>query len=170
MLRTFIVENGMRLLFLARFSLRRIAKPISVSVRAIVHADHSQILLVQHTYVAGLYLPGGGIKLGEDAHEAIVRELKEEIGLSEMDVRSCELIGIYLNEFGGGSDHIILFEVKAELQRLKEICEASGGDDMEIACAVLANLDDLPHSLVSGSKRRILNWVRNQSEMFCGRW
>jgi len=40
-----------------------------------------RVLLVRHTYLDGLYLPGGGVKRGEAPRDAAVRELFEETGL-----------------------------------------------------------------------------------------
>ena len=41
----------------------------------------NQLLLVQTSYRRGYGLPGGGIQAGEDARDAAVRELQEELGL-----------------------------------------------------------------------------------------
>lgn len=39
-------------------------------------------MLVRHRYVPGWYLPGGGRKAREAADAAILRELREEIGMT----------------------------------------------------------------------------------------
>ena len=43
---------------------------------------NNKLLLVQTSYRKGYGLPGGGLQPGEGAHEAAVRELKEELGLA----------------------------------------------------------------------------------------
>lgn len=62
-----------------------------------------EILLVNHTGLGTPHFwapPGGGIQTGESAHEALVREFKEETGLS-IEVRdflfACEFIRLPLH-------------------------------------------------------------------------
>ena len=43
---------------------------------------HEQLLLVQTSYRHGYGLPGGGLRRGETAAQAAVRELQEELGLT----------------------------------------------------------------------------------------
>jgi ADP-ribose pyrophosphatase YjhB (NUDIX family) len=54
--------------------------------RAGVHAvpltPEGRVVLVRLTYAPGWRLPGGGRGAGEDAQAAVLRELREEIGLS----------------------------------------------------------------------------------------
>jgi 8-oxo-dGTP diphosphatase len=64
---------------------------------------HGQILLVNHDGLDTPHFwapPGGGIQTGESAHEALVREFKEETGLT-IEVRdflfACEFIQLPLH-------------------------------------------------------------------------
>ena len=41
--------------------------------------QHGEILLVNHTYVPGWYLPGGGVDHGENIYQAIIREVYEDV-------------------------------------------------------------------------------------------
>jgi 8-oxo-dGTP pyrophosphatase MutT (NUDIX family) len=50
-------------------------------VQAIPLTASNRVILVKHRYTRGWHLPGGGHKQKEDARAAILRELKEEIGL-----------------------------------------------------------------------------------------
>lgn len=50
-------------------------------VAGIALTPAGRIVLVRHTYVPGWYPPGGGRKRGERAETAVMRELREEIGL-----------------------------------------------------------------------------------------
>jgi ADP-ribose pyrophosphatase YjhB (NUDIX family) len=68
-----------------------------------------KVLLVRHSYVAGWLLPGGGIARGEPAEHAILREMKEEIGL----VRCAppELFGLYSRKTGWATNVIVLYRL-----------------------------------------------------------
>lgn len=50
-------------------------------VHAVVLTEAGKVVLVRLTYAPGWRLPGGGLERGESAEEAMLRELREEIGL-----------------------------------------------------------------------------------------
>jgi ADP-ribose pyrophosphatase YjhB (NUDIX family) len=54
-----------------------------VGVAAVVFDDQGRVLLVRHTYRPKLPwgLPGGWLERGEDARQAVEREVREETGL-----------------------------------------------------------------------------------------
>ena len=56
----------------------RVFKPRTLGVRLLLIRDN-KVLLVKHTYLQELYLPGGGVKNNECFEEAIRREIKEEL-------------------------------------------------------------------------------------------
>ena len=58
----------------------------TVGVRALIFKDN-KILLVRHTYIDGWYLPGGGVNAHESAHQAVVREVREEVGIEITNLR-----------------------------------------------------------------------------------
>ncbi|TNC73027.1 NUDIX domain-containing protein [Rubellimicrobium roseum] len=66
-------------------SLRRavwfVTRPEARGVHAVPLTPEGHVVLLRLTYAKGWRLPGGGLKRGENPREAILRELREEIGL-----------------------------------------------------------------------------------------
>lgn len=57
-------------------------RPVTHGVHAIPLTPEGDVVLVRLTYAPGWRLPGGGRKAGEPPEHAVVRELREEIGLT----------------------------------------------------------------------------------------
>ncbi|PCI05777.1 MAG: NUDIX hydrolase [Hyphomicrobiales bacterium] len=125
----------------------RFSRPMTLGVRALVVDGEQRILLVRHTYVAGWYLPGGGVETGETLEQALAKELREEANL--FFEKTPALIGIYRNIKASRRDHVVLYHVKE--WRQPEMPKPNS----EIAeCAWFA-LDDLPEGITAGTLRRI---------------
>lgn len=79
-----------RLLHLAVYgfqTLRRavwfFSRPRTLGVHGIPLTAEGKLVLVTLSYAKGWRLPGGGRKSGEDSRGAMLRELREEIGLTD---------------------------------------------------------------------------------------
>jgi 8-oxo-dGTP pyrophosphatase MutT (NUDIX family) len=72
--------------------LRGLLQPVDLGVIAIAEQG-GKVVLVRHSYKSGWMLPGGAVGRGEPPAEAILRELKEEIGLTQS--ARPQLVGIY---------------------------------------------------------------------------
>ncbi|HTH98548.1 MAG TPA: NUDIX domain-containing protein [Stellaceae bacterium] len=126
----------------------------SVGAQAVVHRLESgrrQILLVRQTYMDGWSFPGGGVKSRETPIDAVHRELREEAGI--LPIGTPELVGVYLNQYLGLDDYVVLYRVEAfhrQPFRSWEIAETAWFD-----------LDALPADIRPACARRI-------GEMFRG--
>ena len=124
--------------------------PISLGVRLIVRDPLDQVLLVRHTYMKGLHLPGGGVDVGETAQEAAVRECFEETNLAvDSDLR---LVGLYFNRHHSNRDHVATFV--ADLDHPFDEAELKP-QAIEISHVVVARIKDLPAETTGPTRRRL---------------
>lgn len=66
-----------------------VARPRVEGVLAVPLTPEGRLVLVRLTYDHGWHLPGGGVKRGETAEAAVLRELAEEIGMSAHGAVTC---------------------------------------------------------------------------------
>lgn len=64
-----------------RLALWKVTGPPGAGVHAVPVTGEGKVVLVRLTYAPGWRVPGGGLKRGEAAEPAMLRELREEIGL-----------------------------------------------------------------------------------------
>src|SRR5580698_581664 len=81
----------------------RLARGVTLGVRGLVVNDAGEVLLVEHTYMRGWYLPGGGVERGETTEAAVIRELQEEAGVKV--VGRPRLVGVHANHRVFRGDH-----------------------------------------------------------------
>src|SRR6201996_1108 len=98
-----------RLALTAKITAQALLAPVAYAACALIERD-GQILLARHSYVSGWLLPGGGVGRGEPAEVAILRELKEEIGLTSSALP--ELFGLYSRKAGWATNVIALYRIR----------------------------------------------------------
>ena len=64
-----------------RLALWKVRRPGRAGVHAVPLTGAGKVVLVRLTYAPGWRVPGGGSKRGEAPEQAMLRELREEIGL-----------------------------------------------------------------------------------------
>jgi 8-oxo-dGTP pyrophosphatase MutT (NUDIX family) len=123
--------------------------PVAFGVTAIVDDEAGRVLLVRHSYQPGWHLPGGGVEPAEPPAEAVLRELKEEVGLLESAVP--ELIGIYTRRIGWVTNVIALYRVKD--------ARIAFEPNAEIREILWADPHALPDGTVRGARRRLAEFT-----------
>ena len=120
----------------------------TLGVRAIVRDDEGRIFLVKHTYVAGWYLPGGGVDWGETFAQALEKELREEGNIHLKG--EGRLIALYQNPKISKRDHVALYECPDWHQPAPPQIP-----NREILDAGFFALDDLPDGVTDATLRRL---------------
>ena len=117
-----------------------VLRPLTLGVRAICHdRSDNTVLLVKHTYSNGWSLPGGGVETAQSTTEAIIRELKEEVGLTCQVV---EAICVYHNKSISKRDHVVIYDAKSWTVDKSHILPK-----WEISDICWYRLDELPKEL-----------------------
>src|SRR5580704_12292734 len=88
----------------------RFSRGMTLGVRGVVLNEARGVLLVEHTYVHGWHLPGGGVERGESAEEALGRELIEEAGVKLNGPP--HLVAINVNRTNFRGDHVLLYRIE----------------------------------------------------------
>ena len=88
---------------------RALWHPADVGVVAIVE-QAGRVVLVRHSYKSGWMLPGGAVERGEPPADAVIRELQEEIGLTQS--APPQLLGVFVRRHCWATNLILLYRVR----------------------------------------------------------
>ncbi|MCD2324082.1 NUDIX domain-containing protein [Sphingomonas sp. IC-56] len=119
-----------------------VTRPHSQGVQAVVRTEAGEVVLVRLSYRAGWHLPGGGLKRGEDAQAAMLRELREEIGLTAC--RSIAEVARFEHVIDYKRDTVRVFLVEGAVYR--------GRRSLEVEAVAAFAVGALPEGL--GSRAR----------------
>jgi ADP-ribose pyrophosphatase YjhB (NUDIX family) len=128
------------------FAFSRATRGMTLGVRGVVTDPEDRVLLIEHTYLHGWWLPGGGVDRGETIEHALARELVEEAGVRPTS--RPKLLSVHSNEPFFRGDHILVYRVRD----WEPVQATSRG---EVLNAQFFPLDDLPHNVNPPSRRRI---------------
>lgn len=130
-----------------RRKLQRFLNTATIGVKALIINEHKQVMLIEHTYMAGWHLPGGGVDPTETPKEAIIREVKEETGLIVNEEPT--LFAIYTHEIFGASDYPLLYIIRTfSILPDAKLCR-------EIKQARWFDMDNLPQDTTESTRLRI---------------
>ena len=89
---------------------------LTLGVRGLVLDAEGRVLLIEHTYIHGWYMPGGGVERGETMTQALRRELIEEAGIEMTGPPT--LVSVHDNGRMFSGDHVLIYRV-AEWRAVK---------------------------------------------------
>ena len=93
----------------AAMGVKALLAPVSLGALALILDEKGQVGLVRHSYRDGWSLPGGGVARGEPPVQAVLRELREELGTVESDPP--ELFGLYSQSYGWATNVVVLYRL-----------------------------------------------------------
>ena len=93
------------------FAWFRATRGMTLGVRGMATDAEGRVLLVEHTYVHGWHLPGGGVDRGERPDQAAAREMVEEAGVRP--TAPPVLLSIHDNGANFRGDHVLLYRITA---------------------------------------------------------
>mgnify|MGYP001604931956 CR=1 FL=1 len=124
----------------------RMSRGLTLGVRGLVTDDEGRVLMIQHTYVPGWYLPGGGVERGEIAETSLIREMQEEAGVRVIGRPT--LLSVHSNEPRHPGDHVLFYRVHA----WEPCAAAQQGEIHEIGWF---HPDALPDDVTYATRQRI---------------
>jgi 8-oxo-dGTP pyrophosphatase MutT (NUDIX family) len=125
----------------------RLSRGLTLGVRGLVFDARGRVFLVEHSYIPGWHLPGGGVEPGETLATALTRELREE-GNIEL-IGPPELFGVYWNRHIAYRDHVALYVVRSFRQ------SAPPQPNREIIAHGFFAVDALPENTSRATRARI---------------
>jgi ADP-ribose pyrophosphatase YjhB (NUDIX family) len=124
----------------------RFRRGLTLGVRGVATDADGRVLLIEHTYVPGWHLPGGGVERGETAEQSLGRELIEEAGVEAIE--RPRLLSVHDNSASFPGDQVLLYRVGA----WRPATATSRGEILEVGFFAL---DALPDGVTRGTRRRL---------------
>ena len=87
----------------------RTLRGATLGVRGLVLDGEGRVLLIEHTYIAGWHMPGGGVERGQTAEAAVAREMLEEAGVEVIGRPT--LLSVHDNRRVFPGDHVLVYRI-----------------------------------------------------------
>jgi 8-oxo-dGTP pyrophosphatase MutT (NUDIX family) len=126
-------------------AVKALRTPVAFGASAVVEDAGHRVLLVRHSYMAGWHFPGGGVDAGEPPAAAVIRELREEVGL--VTSAPPDLLGLFTRKVGWVTNVVALYRVCDAVLDFKP--------NLEIREIMFANPNDPPPGTTPGVRRRL---------------
>ncbi len=133
----------------------RLARPMTLGVRAAVFDTEDRVLLVRHSYTPGWHMPGGGVEPGETLLDALAKELREEAMIAPQG--QPRLHGVFYNDRYSRRDHVAVYIVR------DFISLGARKPDREIVETGFFPLSNLPPATTQSTRARLAEIVEGQS-------
>ncbi len=132
--------------------MQRMLNMATIGVKALIINQKQEVLLVEHTYMSGWHLPGGGVDQGESPKAAIIREVKEETGIIVKEEPS--LFAIYSHKILGANDYPMVYIIKEfAIQQDAKLSQ-------EIKHARWFEVNSLPPETTESTRQRIQEYLQ----------
>ena len=131
----------------------RQTRGLTLGTRTAVFDEQNMVLLVQHSYGTGWFLPGGGVERGETIFHSATREIREEAGIIAEE--EPVLKGFCLNDGQFPGDHVAILT-------LYKFVRQPWKPTLEISRAEFFSLDRLPDGTTGGTRRRLDEIISNR--------
>ena len=131
---------------------RALLHPVDVGAAAIVE-QAGRVVLVRHSYKSGWLLPGGAVERGEPPADAVIRELQEEIGLTQS--APPQLLGVFIRRHLWVTNLILLYRVREAVFVFRP--------SWEIRAITLADPASLPAGTGPAVRRRLKEMIGEAS-------
>ncbi|RLG61733.1 NUDIX hydrolase [Candidatus Geothermarchaeota archaeon] len=138
-----------------------------VAVAALIINDEGEILLIKRGAEPGKGLwsiPGGAVELGENLHDALVREVKEETGL---DIEPLSFLDVYevldYDDEGRLKYHYVIIDYLARLKRgvLKPSTDALDARWVSLEEVYSYKLTKSLRSLLEKHREKIIEFIND---------
>lgn len=103
-----------------------LVRPKTIGVKCLIQNQNNEYLLIKTTYSGDYWtIPGGGCHRKESLEDAVIREVKEEVGVGIIELNQ---LGKYISEAEYKKDMVYLYTAKTQnteiIKNSREISEA----------------------------------------------